>query len=96
MPLPPPIQDYFDGNARLDAEAMLAPFADDAEVGDERQTHRGKEAIALWVKQASLAVAAVATPRTAFVDLGALRERSSRLELRLDLGKGWVLAIARG
>lgn len=37
-----------------------------------------------------------ATPRTAFVDLGALRERSSRLELRLDLGEGWVLQIARG
>ena len=41
-------------------------------------------------------VAAVATPRAAFVDLGALRERSSRLELRLDLGEGWVLQIARG
>ncbi len=37
-----------------------------------------------------------AQPRAAFVDLGALRERSSRLELRLDLGEGWVLQIARG
>jgi hypothetical protein len=38
----------------------------------------------------------VATARAAFVDLGALRERGSRLELRLDLGEGWVLQIARG
>jgi len=36
-----------------------------------------------------------ASPRAAFVDLGARRERSSRLELRLDLGEGWVLQIAR-
>lgn len=64
MPLPPPVQNYFDGNARLDADAMLAPFAADAVVSDERQTHRGREAIALWIKQASLAVNAVATPRT--------------------------------
>jgi hypothetical protein len=38
----------------------------------------------------------IATPRAAFVDLGALRDRGSRLELRLDLGEGWVLQIARG
>jgi hypothetical protein len=38
----------------------------------------------------------VAPARTAFVDLGALREHGSRLELRLDLGGGVVLQIARG
>jgi hypothetical protein len=57
-----------------------------------------------WRAQAAAAVTldaggegvADAQPRAAFVDLGALRERSSRLELRLDLGEGWVLQIARG
>ena len=31
-----------------------------------------------------------------FIDLGDLRSRSPRLEVRLDLGSGMVLSIARG
>ncbi len=40
---------------------------------------------------------AVGAPNTAgFVDLGTLGSRSSRVELRLDLGGGVILQIARG
>lgn len=60
--LPEPVAAYFAGNAQLDAAAMLAPFAPDAEVSDERQTHRGTAAIAAWIKDASLAASAIATP----------------------------------
>ena len=34
--------------------------------------------------------------RAGFVDLGTLSSRSSRVELRLDLGGGVILQIARG
>jgi hypothetical protein len=40
-------------------------------------------------------VAACAEP-TSFIDLGALRAPSSRWEVRLDLGQGIVLSVARG
>jgi transposase-like protein len=37
-----------------------------------------------------------ATNTAGFVDLGTLSSRSSRVELRLDLGGGVILQIARG
>ena len=49
LSLPTPIGAYFKGNGDLDTSAMLAPFAADAVVRDERQTHRGTDALrAAW------------------------------------------------
>lgn len=48
IPLPTPIADYFAADARKDAAAVAACFTDDAVVIDERNTHRGREAIARW------------------------------------------------
>ena len=51
----------------------------------------------LWRSRLALGStpAAVAPPRQAFVDLGAL-SGGGRFELRLDLGAGLVLHLARG
>jgi hypothetical protein len=47
--------------------------------------------------QALVAKAAQLTnPASGFIDLGDLRSGGSRLEVRLDLGAGVVLSIARG
>lgn len=59
------------------------------------QRWRGQRSAAVRRAGGSEGIAA-ATHRAAFVDLGALREGSPRLELRLDLGAGWVLQIVRG
>ena len=64
MDLPSPIQTYFDANARLDASAMLAPFATDAIVRDEGGVFRGPDAIRGWIERASLNVSAIARPKT--------------------------------
>lgn len=42
------------------------------------------------------AVVGTPTASPAFVDLGALPSASSRLELRLELGGGLILQVARG
>lgn len=60
--LPTPIAAYMVASARLDAVAILAAFADDAVVLDERQTHRGRGAIGAWIAAAAIANAAVPTP----------------------------------
>ena len=39
LALPDPLQAYFAANQNFDVETMLAPFAPDAIVRDERQTH---------------------------------------------------------
>jgi ketosteroid isomerase-like protein len=60
--LPPPIAAYMAASARLDADAILAPFAADAVVRDEQHTHRGRDAIRAWIVEAALGNAAVPTP----------------------------------
>lgn len=62
MNLPSPIQAYFDANTRLDADAMLAPFAGDAVVRDEGNTRRGTDAIRSWIAQTSIGLPAIAAP----------------------------------
>lgn len=47
--LPTPIANYFAAANRHDIDAMLAPFATDARVKDEGQTHIGTEAIRAWL-----------------------------------------------
>ena len=59
--------------------------------------HRWRRLLAVAPRQAVKplpATAARAAP--AFVDLGALAGTNARLELRLDLGGGVILQIARG
>jgi len=56
--------------------------------------HRWRRLLATRPPQAMTATAAKVAP--AFVDLGALTGAVSRLELRLDLGGGVILQIARG
>lgn len=50
QPLPTPLADYFAAANRHDIAAMLAPFAPDARVKDEGQTHIGTEAIRRWLE----------------------------------------------
>ncbi len=41
--LPPPIAAYLAANARLDLDAMLAPFASDAFLRDNDDVYRGPQ-----------------------------------------------------
>lgn len=66
--LPDPVAEYVAGCARLDTDAILAPFAADAVVSDERRTHRGHAEIRQWIEDATIANQAVATPLTATQD----------------------------
>jgi hypothetical protein len=60
---PTPIQAYFQANTDMDVSRMLAPFAPDAIVRDERRTRRGSDAIRAWIEQATIDNQAVAVPR---------------------------------
>ena len=59
MTLPPPIATYF---AAEDGAAFAAAFAQDAEVLDEGQTHRGPEEIRAWWQAAKAKYHHTATP----------------------------------
>jgi hypothetical protein len=63
MRLPTQLQSYFDANAALDLEAMVAAFTDKAIVRDEDRVHEGKDAIREWIRQATIAASAVAVPQ---------------------------------
>jgi hypothetical protein len=63
MNLPAPIQAYFEANARVDARAMLAPFAQHAVVRDEGRTHQGADAIRIWIEQTIMGLQAIAVPQ---------------------------------
>ncbi len=52
LSLPKPIADYFAADA-TDGTAVAKCFTADAVVVDEKQTHRGREAIARWKTEAS-------------------------------------------
>lgn len=47
---PPPIAAYFAAKNRHDIDGMLAPFASNAEVRDEGELHRGRDAIRAWME----------------------------------------------
>lgn len=68
--LPLPIAAYMAAKARLDPDAMLIPFANDAVVLDERRTHRGRAAIREWIMQAAIAAKAIPTVRAMAIDGG--------------------------
>ncbi len=71
-PLPAPIAAYFAANPRFDVAGMLAPFAADAVVRDERHTHVGTAAIRAWIETATVGNRAVATPEAWHEDAGRL------------------------
>jgi len=48
--LPQPLADYFSAKNRRDIDGMLNPFAPDATVRDEGETHRGSAAIREWME----------------------------------------------
>lgn len=52
MQMPEPIQNYFDADRRSDAEALVAPFAQDALVKDEGASYRGADEIGAWWRDA--------------------------------------------
>lgn len=62
LTLPPPIAAYVAANARLDAEGMLAAFAADAVVLDERRRRVGKPEIQTWIQSTTITSRAVFTP----------------------------------
>ncbi|HET9394495.1 MAG TPA: transposase [Nitrospiraceae bacterium] len=94
---------------RLGADAWRALLARHAESGlsvkefCEHQTispasfYQWRSKLGITASEAPSAPAADESLTTAgFVDLGTLSARASRLELRLDLGGGVVLHLARG
>ncbi|MBY0300521.1 MULTISPECIES: nuclear transport factor 2 family protein [Sphingomonas] len=60
--LPTPIADYVAANARLDADAMLRPFAADAVFVDNGKRFEGSEQIRGLFEREVIAVKAVFTP----------------------------------
>lgn len=62
LDLPSPIAAYVAANARLDAAAMLQPFADDAVLLDNGAAFRGRAEISGLFDEAVIAVKAIFTP----------------------------------
>jgi hypothetical protein len=104
--IPKPIAAYFEGNARLDVDAMLAPFAEDAVVSDEKRTHRGRQAIRAWIEQATIGNQAVVTPQSVAPDdadqlvvakvAGAFPGSPITLTFRFTLADGRIVRLAIG
>jgi len=66
--LPAPVAAFFDAKTHHDIAAILAPFAEDARVSDERTDHQGREAIRAWIEETQRKYADIATPEASFVD----------------------------
>lgn len=64
LDLPSPIAAYVDANARLDAAAMLEPFAADAILRDNGAVFRGRAEINGLFEEAVIPVKAIFTPDT--------------------------------
>ena len=64
LELPSPIAAYVDANARLDAAAMLEPFAADAVLRDNGAVFQGHAEIKGLFEEAVIPVKAIFTPDT--------------------------------
>ena len=64
LDLPTPIADYVDANARLDIDAMLRPFQDDAVFIDNGKRFEGQAAIRHLFEKEVIPVKAIFTPDT--------------------------------
>ncbi|MCL6697575.1 nuclear transport factor 2 family protein [Sphingomonas sp. NSE70-1] len=60
--LQPPVSTYFEASNAHDAEAVASLFTPDGWVHDERQDHRGTEAIRGWAEETFRQYAMVQTP----------------------------------
>ena len=69
--LQPPVSTYFEASNAHDPDAVAALFTDDARVHDERQDHRGREAIRGWAEETFRQYQMLQTPRAAREDGGA-------------------------
>jgi ketosteroid isomerase-like protein len=69
--LHPPISTYFEARNAHDAAATAALFTEDGRVHDERQDHRGREAIQAWAEETSSQYRMTQTPRSAREENGA-------------------------
>ncbi|MEZ6023941.1 MAG: nuclear transport factor 2 family protein [Hyphomonadaceae bacterium] len=74
--LPPPIEAYFAAKNRHDIEAMLAPFASDAVVHDEDETHTGREPIRAWMEATTRKYRVTSEPQSADADGDSVLVRS--------------------
>lgn len=63
--LPDPIAEYVAANARLDVDAMLAPFAPGAVIIDNGKRYKGTAQIRTLFEQEVIPVEAIFTPDTA-------------------------------
>lgn len=62
---PKPVLDYYAAKNRHDIDAMIAPFAKDAVVKDEGETHTGRDAIRAWMEETTRKYAVTVEPETA-------------------------------
>lgn len=62
LELPTPIAAFVAANARLDADAMLRPFATGAVAYDMGKSHRGHAELRAWFEDEVIAVRAIFTP----------------------------------
>ena len=63
-PLPQPIADYVEANARLDVDGMLKPFAADAVFLDNRSRHAGYAELRTLLEEAVVGPKAIFVPDT--------------------------------
>lgn len=63
-PLPKPIADYVEANARLDVDGMLAPFAADAIFLDNGVRHAGHAELRKLLEEEVVAAKAIFPPDT--------------------------------
>src|SRR5689334_12148795 len=61
-PLPKPIADYVEANARLDLDGMLKPFAADAVLLDIGTPHQGHAELRTLLAEAVISAKAIFTP----------------------------------
>lgn len=62
---PKSILDYYEAKNRHDLDGMIAPFAADAVVYDEKKTYEGRAAIRAWMEETTRKYAVTVEPETA-------------------------------
>ena len=72
IPMPPPVQLYFQSEAYQDTLRLAECFTPDAVVTDERRTHQGLDAIRAWKAGSKAATKYQVTPVSAEPDGGRL------------------------
>jgi hypothetical protein len=82
---------------RFEESGLAAPAFCARERISMKSLHRWQKRLGADSEQSLVAKAVQLTRKTEdFIDLGALRSPESRFEVRLELGAGVILSIARG